>query len=316
MARQTFEDWIPEEWGGAVVSKIHQVSAVESLARHEPMSTDTKHVPRSGGIVFAGAVAKGAAYGEDVSANDDVLLTARKIGRVMRVADEDIKDTASVANIIETKKLDWARSYAIGFDNSALGVTAAENGTTIPFTSLYKSLRTTNADTSYTADDNWIESATGVALTYTNLSNLFGLVENGSFWSDAEVAVIAHPAFRKALRGIVDTQNRPIFNESTAGVAGGGQGGPVATLFGMPIRWSLGAKTHATGVDAPTGNPLLFVGNAQYLIVGDRSGPESILATADSGAAFLTDEALLKLRARRGFAVGNEFAWAVLEDVA
>lgn len=45
MARQTFEDWIPEEWGGAVISKIRATSAVEDLARHEPMGTDTKHVP-------------------------------------------------------------------------------------------------------------------------------------------------------------------------------------------------------------------------------------------------------------------------------
>jgi hypothetical protein len=49
MARQTFEDWIPEEWGGAVVTKVRAISAVEALARHEPMTTDTKHVPR--GIV-------------------------------------------------------------------------------------------------------------------------------------------------------------------------------------------------------------------------------------------------------------------------
>ncbi|MDQ3760982.1 MAG: phage major capsid protein [Actinomycetota bacterium] len=316
MARQTFEDWIPEEWGGAVVTKIRAISAVESLARHEPMGTDTKHVPRSGGLTFVGAISKGAAYTEDTSTNDDVLLTARKLGVVMRVADEDLKDTTQVANIIETKKLDWARSYAIGFDHATLGVTAAENGTTIPFTSLYKALRTTNSDTSYTADANRIESAAGVALTYTNLSDLFGLVETGNFWADSEMVVIAHPAFRKSLRGILDTQNNPIFNESTAGVAGGGQGGPVSTVFGHRIRWSLGAKTHATSSDAPTGNPLMFVGNAQYLIVGDRSGPESIVAGADSGAAFLTDEALLKLRSRRGFAVGNEHAFAVLEDVA
>lgn len=315
MARQTFEDWIPEEWGGAVVTKIRAISAVESLARHEPMTTDTKHVPRSGGMGFSGAIAKGAAYTEDASTNDDVLLTARKLGRVMRVADEDLKDTAQVANIIETKKLDWGRSYAIGFDNATLGVTAAENGTTIPFTSLYKALRTTNSDTAYTADDNWIESATGVALTYTNLSNLFGLVEDSNYWADSEMAVIAHPYYRKALRGILDTQNNPIFNESTAGVAGGGQG-VISTIFGHPIRWSLGAKTHATSTDAPTGNPLMFVGNTQYLIVGDRSGPESLVAGADTGAAFLTDEALLKLRSRRGFAVGDENAWAVLEDVA
>jgi len=40
------EDWIPEEWGGAVIQRIQRTSAVESVARHEVMGTDTKHVRR------------------------------------------------------------------------------------------------------------------------------------------------------------------------------------------------------------------------------------------------------------------------------
>lgn len=316
MARATFEAWIPEIWGGAVITKIRAMSAVEQWARPEPMGTDTKHVPRSGGMSFAGAIAKGAAYPEDANTNDEVLLTARKLGTVLRVADEDLKDTSGVANIIQTKQLDWARSYAVGFDNATLGVTAVENGGTIPFTSLYKALTTTNAATSYTANANRVQSATAVALTYANFSDTFGLVEESNFWADGDMVVIAHPYYRKGLRGILDTAGSPIFNESSAGMAGGGQGGPVDTLFGMPISWSLGAKTNATAADAPTGNPLLFVGNRQYLIRGERSGPEYMLAGADTGAAFLTDEALLKVRVRRGFAVAHEKAWAVLEDIA
>lgn len=313
MARQTFESWLPEEWGGQVLTKVRAISAIERYARREVMTTDTKHVPRSGGMSFQGAIAKGAAYPEDSNTNDEVLLTARKLGDVLRVADEDLKDGAQVADILTTKKLDWARSYAIGFDHSCLGVTAAENGGTIPFTSLYKSLRTTNAATSYTADANRILSANAVALTYDNFSDVFGLVEDSNFWADGEMVVIAHPYFRKGMRGIKDTAGNPIFNESSNGTAGGAQG-TIDTLFGMPVAWSLGAKTHATATDAPTGNPLLFIGNRNYLIRGDRSGPESMVAGADSGPAFLTDEALLKVRARRGFATGHEKAWAVLED--
>ncbi len=314
MARQVFEAWLPEEWGGPVITKIRALSAVENLARREPMTTDTKHVPRSGGMSFAGAIAKGAAYPEDAATNDEVLLTARKLGTVLRVADEDLKDGSQVADIIQVKQLDWARSYAVGFDNATLGVTAAENGGTIPFTSLYKALTTTNAATGYTANANRVQSATATALTYANFSDTFGLVEDSNFWSDGEMVVIAHPYYRKGMRGILDSQNRPIFQEGSAGTPGGGQG-TIDTLFGMPVQWSLGAKTHATAVDAPTGNPLLYVGNRNYMIRGDRSGPEYMLAGADTGAAFLTDEALLKVRTRRGFTVAHEKAWAVLEDI-
>jgi HK97 family phage major capsid protein len=311
MARATFEAWVPEEYSGAVISKIRQGSAVEDLARVEPMGTDTKHVPRSGGVAFVGAVSKGAAYTEDGSTNDEVLLTARKMGVVVRVADEDLKDITTGASVIQTKQLDWARSQAIGFDNATLGVTAAENGTTVPFTSLYKALTTTNAATGYTANANVVTSATATALTYVNISDTFAKVEQGAFWEDGAMCVIAHPYFRAGFRGILDSAGRPIFLENQQSV-----NGPADTLWGMPVRWSLGAKTHATATDSPTGDPLLFVGNRNYIIKGDRSGPEYMLAGADSGPAFLTDEALLKMRIRRGFAVANENAWAVLRDTA
>jgi HK97 family phage major capsid protein len=302
-ARNTYEDWIPEIWGGAVITRVQQVSAVERLARREPMTSDTKHVPRSAGVGVE-TVAKGAAYGEDTSANDDVLLTARKLGKIIRIADEDLADTAQVADIIATKRLDWATSYGKYFDNATLAVTGAENGTTRPYTSLYMALRTTNSDTSYTADANRLAGAA----TYDNLSATFALAESGDYFSESDTVVIAHPAFRAALRGVKDSQNNPIFVQGLAGTPD--------TLFGAPITWTNGARLNATATDSPTGNPLLFVGNRNYLIVGDRSGPETKTASADSGAAFGTDEALLKMRARRGFAVGHEAAWAVFEKTS
>lgn len=313
MARQTFENWIPEEYQGPVISKITQVSAVEALARPVPMGTDTKRIPRSGGMEFVGAISKGSAYTEDGSSNDEIVLTARKLGKVLRVADEDIKDTAQVANIIATKQLDWARAYAIGFDNATLACTGVENGTTVPYTSLYKRLTTADAATGYTANANLIQTPAAGAgsgsITYANLSSLFGIVEQGDYWSDGDMAVVAHPAFRAAMRGLLDDAGRPLFLENQQSVSG-----PVDQLWGMPVRWSLGAKTSATATDRPAGgNPLLFVGNRQDLVKGDRSGPEYMLAGADSGPAFLTDEALLKVRVRRAFQVAYPAAWAALE---
>lgn len=307
--RQTFESWIPEEWGGPVITKIQATSAVERLARREPMSTDTKRVPRSGGMSFTGAIGKGVAYTEDGATNDEVVLSARKLGKVLRVADEDLKDAASLVNIIQTKQLDWARSYAIGFDNACLGVTAVENQTTIPFSSLYYRLTQPNSAVGYTANANLIKTAG--ALTYAALSTAVGVTETGSFWSEPDMVVIAHPAFRALMRGLVGSDGRPIFTENQSVATG-----TVDALFGLPVVWSLGAKTNATASDTPTGNPLLFVGNSQFLIRGDRSGPEYALAGADTGAAFLTDEALLKVRTRRAFAVADENAWAAIEITA
>lgn len=308
MARNTFEDWIPEEWDSKVIQRVQQVSVVESEATPYPMSTDTRHIPRSAGVDVNG-VAKGSAYGEDESVNDDVLLTAKKAGRAIRIADEDLQDS-NVA-LLEQKRTDWATSWAKYLDNACLAVTAAESGVTVPYTSVYKAIRTTNADTDYTADDNYVATATGSALTYDNLSAVLGLVEGGDYWDESLTLVIAHPSLRERMRNIKDDQGMPIFVRGQ-----GGDSGTPDTLFGHRIRWSLGAKTSATAVHNPSGNPLLIVVNKEFLAIGKRSGPESRVAGPDSGAAFLTDEALLKMRARRAFALTHEKAAAVLEVVA
>src|SRR5215472_10373315 len=130
------------------------------------------------------------------------------------------------------------------------------------------------------------------------------------FYSVACLTIfIANPNFWATLRGIVDAQDRPIFIEyQTPDVE------TQATLFGARLRWSLGCKTSGTATSSPAGNPIAIFCNPDYLLLGKRSGPESAFAPADSGVGFLTDDALLKMRARRGFGVGNEFAFSVYEN--
>lgn len=298
MARAVIDDWIPEETGGEVIRAIAAGSAVEELARPEPMSTDAKYVPRQGVMAFGGAIGKGVAYSEDASTADNVLLTARKLGIISRLAEEDLADSGQREAVIRGKQQEWARSHAIGFDNATLAVTAAENGTTIPYTSLYRALTQNNADTGYTANANLIQTAG--ATTEADIYSAFEKVEGSAFYAEADLVVIAHPFFKSVLR----TLDEDVFPAN------------MGTLLDAPIRWTAGAKTHATASSAPSGNPLLVVGNRQLLIKGVRSGPEYRVAGADTGAAFTTDEALLKMRIRRGFAVGNENAFAVIEVTA
>jgi HK97 family phage major capsid protein len=309
MAADTYPDWIPEELGGPVITTVNQTSVVERLAVRVPMSSLTREIPRSGGMDVE-VVAKSASYGEDESGGDTVILTARKFGRALRLADEDLADIGQIVDIINTKKTDWARSTAKLLDNASLAVTASENATTRPFTSVYSALRTTNTDTSYTADDNYL--ATGGDLDYDDLSDVLGLIEDSDYYDETRVAVLASPAFRKLVRGIKNADGDPVFTSNGSWPTGGT--GPV--LLDHPIYWSLGCKTSATASARPTGNPLMIVCNLDYLNLGVRSGPESRTASADSGAGFLTDEALVKMRMRRGFAVGHEKAFAVLEKTA
>ena len=320
MVRNVYDDWIPEEFDSAVVQRVNQVSAVENATRNSfvPMGSDTKQVARSAGVDVE-VIAKGGTYGEDTSSNTDVTLIARKFGKAIRIAEEDIND--SLASIVSAKQRDWATSYAKMFDNATLAVTAAMNGTTIPFTSVYNALTTADAEVGYTANTNHVATTTAVPVTYSNLSAVLAKVETGDYFDLPSMLVVAHPAFREGMRSILDSQNRPIFIIGHATE----EGRTPDTLFGLPIAWSLGARTSATALSAPAGaggakgaagNNLLFVVNADYFRVGRRSGPETVFIDGRAGLGALTDESILKLRARRGFALGNAFAASVLEDIA
>lgn len=304
MARNTLEAWIPEEYDSAVIQRVTASSAVEKVASHTPMKSDTKHIPRSAGV-GVDYIPKGGAYGEDVSANDEVLLTARKLGKAIRIAEEDIDD--SLADVLSQKGIDWATSYGKFFDNATLGVTAAENGTTVPFTSVYKALATANAATGYVANDNITQTAALGVVTYDFLSATLADLEAGDYFDPSRVVVIAHPAFRSGLRGVKDTAGNPIFVQGLAGTPD--------SIFGAQIEWSTGARTSALPSSAPTGNPLMIFANPDFLNVGDRSNAESMFIDGDTGIGALTDEAILKYRARKGFVIGHEKAVAILEKM-
>ncbi|MFF1301155.1 phage major capsid protein, partial [Streptomyces sp. NPDC058296] len=244
MARNTVEAWIPEEYGSDVIQRINQISVVEAVASRVPMSSDTRHVPRSAGMGVE-VIDKGSAYGEDVSTNDDVLLSVKKFGKVIRLAEEDIDD--SLVNILNVKMQDWGTSYAKILDNASLAVTAAP-GTGVPFQSLYYLLSQTDATLGYTANSN-ITVAGSAGATYADYSNTVGLLESGDYYDAATTVAIAHPFFKKSLRGIVDGQQRPIFIEGLAGTPD--------TIFSVPIKWSLGAKTSPTATSAPGGRPIM-----------------------------------------------------------
>lgn len=308
-ARDVFDKWIPEEFGSDVIAKVNQVSAVETHAQRIAMATQTRSTPRSGGVGID-IIAKGGTYGEDVTVNDEVVLAVQKFGKAVRIAEEDIDD--SLADILNTKMKDWATAYAKGLDNACLAVTAAKGTTNCAFDSLYYKITQTDTNAGYTANTNLTQTGTG-GTTYDNLSTAAGLAEGGDYFDESAMLWICHPVFKRKLRGIKDSQNRPIFNESSAGVAGGAQNVP-DYIAGYPVKWSLGAKTSAVPTAAPTGNPLAVLCNPLYLLLGVRSGPESVFIDGRNGLSALTDESILKMRARRGFAVGVPQAFSVLED--
>jgi len=313
-AAATVTDWIPIEYDSEVIQRVLMESAIERFGSRVPMRSKTKSIPRSAGIT----VTAGTTYSDDTSTNDEVTITARRFIARFKIDEDDLADASTRMDVIRTKGIDWAISYADVFDNACLAVTGAENGTTVPFTSVYRSLRSTNSDTSYTADDNYLSwdddlinipaSPLGTSL-YEKLSALFKKVETGKYWSPADMLVIAHPGWRDALRLCLDTQGRPIFQPGV-GFGLPGNGTP-DVLFNTPIVWTRGAKTSPTNTGSPAGNDLLFFANARFLKRGDRSGPETL--TDDARAQDDTDDYAIKFRTRRAFKCTHPAAAAVVE---
>lgn len=312
--------WIPIEYSPEVIQRVLTESAVERYARGIPMGSSTKEIPRSGGL----KVTADTTYTDDDSANDKVILKARRHIARFSIDEDDLDDADSLVNVIAAKNMDWAISYADEFDNACLGVSGAESATDSdhrPYTSLYKTLRTTDSSVGYTADANYltwdddrlaIDPASAGTSAYEKFSKLFELVETSKYWNQADMLVIAHPSWRSVMRLAMDGNGAPIFKES-AYIDSQTQR-PVDTLFTTPIAWSRGARVSAAATDNPTGNPLMFYVNRRYMARGDRSGPETQVAPARPQDN--TDVTSVKYRVRKAFKLTHPLAAACLERVA
>jgi HK97 family phage major capsid protein len=287
--------YILEEQGSSVIQALLANSAVESFARREAMASRTKSVPR----FVADApevVAEGATIPEASATLDEIVLTAKKYAKIFHISEEDVND--SLVDTLSVYKSEWASRFARKFDNACLGVTAAADGDDgQPFTSVYRAVSQLNSGS------NLIQ--TGGDLSFADINAALGIVEDSQYFDAANTVFIAHPKMLAALRGMVDGTGQLVLPNPIAATPG--------SLFGYPLVVSYGAATSAAATDAPTGNPLLIVGNRNMMINGVRSGVESVVSR---DAQFDTDGVLLKTRIRRAFAVADADAFAVVEKTA
>jgi len=299
------EAWIAEEHDSDVLRAVDQTSVIERVARRYPMATDTRQIPRSAGLSVS-AVDKGARYGQQQIEADAVTLVAKKLGAIVPINHEDLQDPH--VNVLDQVRLNWARSYAISLDNACLGVSGDADSSTRPFISAYRALTSSNSRTGYVANSNVIVAASG-GVTYDDISDLMALLEGSNYYEPGKLRVIAHPGARQALRGIKDDNGTPIFVQGQ----GSQDGGTPAMLFNeLPLEFSLGARVSDEMTDNPLGARLMFIVNTDFLALGVRSGPESAIASEDSGVGFEYDQALVKMRSRRAFSLTQEQAAAVL----
>ncbi len=321
MARNVLDGtgWLVEQRDSNVVKTFVRTSVVQSQFRQINMTANTVDIPRIQDMSVQ-FIAKGAAYPEDASTGDMITISAKKVGAVLRIAEEDVDDD-KLGDYVDLKKTTAGSSYAKLIDNAALGTNAAINGVVVPFTSLYKALTTADATTGYTANANRVTTNlaafnTGTA-GYDTLSGVLALLEDGDYFDDSDLVWIADPGFRQTLRGVKDTTGQPMFLSD--GVTNGRE---VKRLFDIPILFTRGARITTTptvnpavgaGVAGTAGNRLMFLVQKNAAVFGLRKAFESVYISGRDGTSALTDEDLLKVRARIAAGVTVPGAHAVLE---
>ena len=286
--------YILEEQGSVVIQDLLANSAVEQFARRENMASRTKSVPR-----FLADAPEVVAEGDEIPAAsttlDEIVLTAKKYAKLFHISEEDIND--SLVDTLTVYKREWASRWARKFDNATLAVNAAATGDDdVPFTSLYYLVNDMGGP-NYTT--------TGGALTFQDISNALGVVESSAKFDSANTVFMAHPKMLAEIRNMEDGAGKLVLPNPIGNTPG--------SLFGYPLVVSYGAAVSATATDTPSGNPLLIVGNRQMLVNGVRGGVESVVSR---DAEFARDGVVLKTRIRRGFAVADAGAFAIVEKTA
>lgn len=316
MARNSIDGtgWLVEQRDSTLVKAYAHTSVVDSEFRPINMTANTVEIPRIEDMDVE-FIAKGAAYPEDQSSADVVSITAAKIGGALRIAEEDVEDD-KLANYLEEKKSSAGSSFAKKVDNAGIGVTAAKNGVVVPFTSLYRTLTTADASTGYVANAN---HRGGASFDGDDISELLEIVESSEYYDDSDSVVIAHPSFRRVIRDLKDTTGRPLFvSDYVNGVR-------VDNVFNMRIRWTNGAKTSPTpqtvvagagGAKGAAGNPLFAIVQRKLAVVGRRKSLESVVIPGRDGLSALTDEDILKVRARIAVGYTVPQAHAIFEKTS
>lgn len=318
------DEWLPVEYGDTAIEKIKENSAVETFGRNEPMAEATKNIPRFAGFTV-GNVAKGATYSLSDTDQDRIDLIARKVGGAAQLAEEDITGDLQT-DPLQPLRNEAGSNLALNYDNSCLAVTAAQNGTTIKYTSVYKEIITSGVaggfDKNYTANDG-LTSTTKSALTtqatgYALLSDFLAKFELSRLFEDQDTIVIADPRYKSVWRQVKDPATGQLL---LVPLGRDGLGRPTYEFFGYELKFARAARTSAVDTEAPTGNGLVIVANRKHLIRGTRSLTPQIPADtfgwamqrSGNGPGFLSDECYVKAAFRRAFALGSKQAAIVME---
>lgn len=281
---------IPTEQGTLVLKEFMTNSAVAQLAQYEEMTKPKKEFT----YLAEGPGAYWVGEAQRIQTSKATWLTAtmeaKKLGVILPVSKEFLNYT--VTDFFTQMQPAIAEAFYVKFDQAALF------GVDSPYaagTSVWERI---------TASGNALEQGSTANL-YTDLNGLLALVEDGD--NDPNGFTTTR-RFRKDLRGTVDTNNRPIFNDARQGAT--------ADALGLPIGY-------ADGKSWDYDKAQLITGDWKYARYGILQGIEyavsedatlTTITDADGEPINLFERDMFALRATMhiGFMTLKEDAFAAL----
>lgn len=222
MAKQTFkpdnvlmQDYktgvIPAESGTLILKDFMTNSAVAQLAKYEEMTKPVKEFS----YLAEGPGAYWVDEAERIQTSKPTWLTAKmeakKLAVILPVTKEALR--YSVPEFFEIMRPAIAEAFYTKFDQAAL---FGEGSPYAVGQSVFERIE---------ASGNKVEQATNPNL-YLDLNDLLALVEDGDHDPNGFTTI---RKFRKDLRGAVDTNNLPIFNDA--------RNGATAQALGLPVGY-------------------------------------------------------------------------------
>ncbi|MFJ9462145.1 phage major capsid protein [Viridibacillus arvi] len=280
---------IPTEQGTLVMKEFMANSVVAQLAQYEPMTKPKKQFTYLAG----GPGAYWVGEAERIQTSKAEWLTAtmetKKLGVIIPASKEFLR--YSVSDFFNQMKPAIAEAFYTKFDQAALFGVASPYASG---TSIFERITAAGNTIARGSTDN----------LYTDLNGLLALVEDGDHDPNGYTTT---RKFRQHLRGAVDAQKQPIFNETTAGAP--------AQVLGLPVGYVDGKAWDGTKAD-------LLTGDWKYARYGILQGIEYAISedatlttvTADGAPVNLFERDMFALRATMeiGFMTLKEDAFAAL----
>lgn len=281
---------IPSEEGALVLKEFMANSAVAQLAKYEEMTKPKKTFT----YLADGPGAYWVTETERIQTSKATWLTAemetRKLGVILPVSKEFLK--YSVSDFFTQMRPAIAEAFYKKFDQAALFGTGSPYA---PGISVFERI---------TASGNKIAKGSTTNL-YTDFNGVISLLEDGDHDFNG---LTTTKSFKKDLRGALDVDNRPIFNDTTAGAP--------STVIGEPVSYVAKASFDTTKALALAGDWDMarygILEGIEYSISEDAT--LTTIQDADGNPINLFERDMFALRATMhvGFMTLKEDAFAAL----